>query len=504
MKKKIVFAGVACLLFKNPDCYDFIERNIMLPSASLLPSETAHKLALWTVRLRLPPYDHNRKPASLRTTVFGLTFDNPIGLAAGFDKDCEALKGLKRLGFGFIEVGSITPLPQDGNMSPRVFRLPEDQALINRYGFPSKGADAAAKEFQKSKAMINMQVQVHNSAALPVSPPMPGFHKKYSDNENETTYEFNSSDNSSTLTNLIMRFFLYFFEVNTCKVGINLGINKSTKNPTNDYCIGINKLGKFSDYIVINVSSPNTPGLRDLQCKEKLERMLSHISSRMTRQQKASRHRISLLLKISPDLNDDSLQEVLDVVMNSKYHVDGLIVSNTTVSRPEQLQSSCKNEIGGLSGVPLKDKSTEMIRKVYIKTNGVIPIIGVGGISTAEDAYEKIRAGATLVQLYTGLVYNGIGSIRRMKSRLCELLEKDGFRNVQLAVGADVPEIKNNILKDLHNVYQLPVISSDMLDSLMKSKLLDESFDDKTAIKLDEESTSKSDIQPSGNENSKK
>lgn len=447
-------AAATAYLLKNPDSYDFIEQNIFLPVSYLLPPEVAHKCALWSIRLRVPPRNDLIKPNMLRTTVFGVHFDNPIGLAAGFDKNCEAIKGLQRLGFGFIEGGSVTPLPQPGNDQPRVFRLFEDSAVINRYGFPSIGADAVAKNFQPTFNFISITVEEVPDEKLQrfFEAHQPQSVKPSTKNDDPNTSIYRIDFRGKFSQSLIQKFLM----PSTCKVGINLGINKTSNNPTNDYCVGVEKLGHYADYVVINVSSPNTPGLRDLQRKTELEKMLKHISRRVGKKNKASGGMSckALLLKISPDLNDDDLQDVVDVVMDPKYGVKGLIVSNTTISRPESLQSSIKGERGGLSGPPLKNLSTEMIKKVFRLTDGRVPIIGVGGVSSAEDVYEKIRAGASLVQLYTGLVYQGLGLVRRMKKGLCELLARDGFINVQMAVGADVPDVTNKTIHDIFKGFE--------------------------------------------------
>ena len=435
----------ACLggyYFKQPSGYDFVERNLILPVSNLLPPEVAHKCALWAVKLRIPPADTDYKPCILRTTVLGMTFDNPIGLAAGFDKDCDAVAGLKRLGFGFVEFGSVTPLPQEGNEGPRMFKLHEEKGLINRMGFPSKGLTYAADKLYRhyKPGLVSVEIQ---------QKPMGSAGSKKSDNVH--IFEL---DDSNPVSKFVSKMLLEILRPNTCKIGVNLGINKTSRNPTNDYCSGMEKLGKYSHYVVVNVSSPNTPGLRDLQRKTELEKMLKHISGRKRRIQRASKNGAckALLLKISPDLSDEHLAEVVDTVMDPKFGVNGLIVSNTTVSRPESLTAGCKNEKGGLSGAPLRHKSTEMIRKVYKLTNGSMPIVGVGGVSDAQDAYEKIKAGASLVQLYTGLVYGGLGTPRRMKRELVELLERDGYRNVQMAVGADVPGVQNRTMMDMHKL----------------------------------------------------
>lgn len=488
-KLKLLLGMVAGgYIIKNPECYDLIENNLILPLSHQLPPEFSHKCALWMIKLKIPPRNDLYKPNMLRTTVFGMHFDNPIGLAAGFDKDCEAVSGLQRLGFGFIEVGSVTPLPQAGNEQPRLFRLLEDKAIINRYGFPSKGADAAVGNLSPwSIPFVRVQVEqvpdydqfkqfVKDSKDF-ITPPPPLEQEEFTQGY-QKTFQIRSKFFQSLIESYLLP--------STCKVGINLGINKTTNNPTNDYCIGIEKLGEFSDYIVINVSSPNTPGLRDLQRKSQLEKMLRHISRRVKNKNKASQDTAcrAFLLKISPDLSDEYLKEVIEVVLNPSFGVGGIIVSNTTISRPDSLVNSNKNERGGLSGPPLKNLSTEMIKKVYRLTDGTIPIIGCGGVSSAEDAYEKIRAGASLIQLYTGLVYNGVGLVRRMKTDLCKLVGRDGFINIQMAVGADVPDVTNKTFQDIFKRFEqfhrsfIPLPPSPLLGSVLeppKSGFHDES-----------------------------
>lgn len=348
--------------------------NLFMPvSQRLLDAESAHKLAIWAAsrKLLFAPKISQHDEDILASKTLGMTFKNPIGLAAGFDKDAEAFDGLANLGFGFIEVGSVTPKPQPGNPQPRVFRLPEDQAVINRYGFNSKGH-------------LAVKTNVENRSSKIV-------------------------------------------------LGINLGKNKTSENATSDYVEGVRTLGPFADYLVINVSSPNTPGLRSLQGKKELEVLTSKVIEARNRELKDRRPPV--LLKIAPDLEEQDKIDIASVALKNK--VDGLIVSNTTISRPDSLKSSNKSESGGLSGGPVKEVSTLAIRDMYRLTKGQIPIVGVGGVSNGQDAYEKIRAGASLVQLYTSFIYQGPPVAYSVASELADILRNDGFNNVSEAVGID-------------------------------------------------------------------
>lgn len=297
---------------------------------------------------------------------------NPVGLAAGFDKNAEAIEGLHEIGFGFIEIGSVTPEPQPGNDKPRIFRLLEDAALINRYGFNSDGLDEVQQRLKTLR---------HNG--------------------------FNGV------------------------LGVNLGKNKTSTSPIEDYKKGIGSLGPYCDYLVINISSPNTPGLRAMQNKRELEDLLKAAVEERNKLLKP----VPLVLKISPDLNDSELKDIANVVQSKKTKVDALIVSNTTIARPDTLASPHNQEIGGLSGAPLKEMSTQVIAKMYKITKGQVPIIGAGGIASGQDAYDKILAGASSVQIYTSLVYNGPPIVNKIKSELSDLLKKDNFNSVQDAVG---------------------------------------------------------------------
>ncbi|XP_077444183.1 dihydroorotate dehydrogenase (quinone), mitochondrial isoform X4 [Stigmatopora argus] len=329
--------------------------------------------------LGLVPLNRYKDPESLGVNVLGLKFKNPIGIAAGFDKHGEAVDGLYKIGFGFVEVGTITPQPQEGNPKPRVFRLGADHAIINRYGFNSCGVLEAQHRLKAREAAQHEQTQAG------------------------------------------------------CPLGINLGKNKQSHDAQADYLEGMRVLGPLADYLVVNVSSPNTPGLRDLQGKAELRRLLHTVLKE--RDGTAGGHKTPILVKIAPDLSAQDKRDIADVV--TELGVDGLMVSNTTVSRPDILQDSHKCESGGLSGQPLKDMSTNTVREMYSLTKGKVTIVGIGGVASGKDAMDKIRAGASLVQLYTALAYQGPPVVNKIKRELEQLLKEQGFSSVSEAVGAD-------------------------------------------------------------------
>lgn len=313
----------------------------------------------------------------LKTKVFKVDFPNPVGLAAGFDKDARLLPVWKSLGFGFAEVGTVTPLPQPGNPTPRLFRLPKDGAVINRMGFNNEGAEAMRERLLK----------LLNQGKWPQFP-----------------------------------------------VGINFGKNKVTANEDaiNDYCKLIDAFMDLGDYFVINVSSPNTPGLRELQEKSKLGEIFKELQRRIYGRLKLDAR--PLLVKVAPDLELSQLDDVIELCLEHK--LAGIIATNTTLSRTG-IRTKIE-ETGGLSGKPLRDRSTEFIRHISRRSQGKLAIIGVGGIFSAEDAYEKIKAGASLVQVYTGFIYEGPGQPRAINRGLVKLLERDGVKNVSEAVGQDL------------------------------------------------------------------
>lgn len=335
-----------------------------------LDPETAHKLTLAALaRIPLPP----PRPDDPRLAVkaFGLAFPNPIGLAAGFDKDAEVADPMLRLGFGFVEIGTVTPLPQDGNPRPRVFRLPRDEAVINRLGFPSRGhAEAHAR-----------LLRWRGGAGI---------------------------------------------------VGVNLGANKTSRDRAADYVQGITAFADVASYFTINISSPNTPGLRDLQQAPALDDLLARVLQARDEAAEAFGRR-PVLLKIAPDLSLTELDAIVDV--SRKREIDGLIVSNTTVSRSGTLQDFRKSEPGGLSGRPLFDLSTRILAAAFMRVERQFPLVGVGGIDSAEAAIAKIEAGASLLQLYTALVYKGPSLVGEIERGLLRRLDQDSCASLEALVG---------------------------------------------------------------------
>jgi dihydroorotate dehydrogenase len=379
-------AGTA-MVYRN----DFKQLEFDLASASgplvrLFDVETSHKIGILAAKMGVFPKETRPDPACLRTTVWGREFPNPLGVAAGFDKDAEVIEPLLALGFGFVEVGSITPLPQPGNPKPRAFRLPEHGAVINRYGFNSEGADAARNRL----AAFRQKQAAAASGSFPAG-----------------------------------------------LLGVNLGKNKLSEDAAADYSTGVTKLAPFADYLVINISSPNTPGLRSLQGRKELETLVKSV--KQTRDGMKWAGPLGpppLLVKIAPDLTSDDMEDIAAVAL--AQGIDGLIVSNTTITRPGPIgEDPVGKETGGLSGKPLFQMATEVLRQMYTLTGGKLPIIGVGGVSSGEDAYAKIRAGASLVELYSAFAYEGPKLVPRVKRELAELLERDGFSSVAEAVGAD-------------------------------------------------------------------
>ncbi|XP_071973425.1 dihydroorotate dehydrogenase (quinone), mitochondrial isoform X2 [Engystomops pustulosus] len=357
----------------------FYAECLMPALQKVVSPEVAHTLSIKFAALGLIPQCVWQNSQHLETTVLGHKFRNPVGLAAGFDKHAEAVDGLFKMGFGFVEIGSVTPNPQDGNPKPRVFRLPQDIAIINRYGFNSHGIEVVRQRLLKRV------------------------------------------EKQKTLTSEGM------------PLGVNLGKNKTSEDAAADYTRGVRELGPLADYLVINVSSPNTPGLRALQGREQLHHLLAKVVN--ARNMLPMEHRPALLVKIAPDLSLSDKEDIASVVM--QLGIDGLIVSNTTISRPSTLKEPSSVETGGLSGAPLRDISTETIKEMYALTSGKITIIGVGGVSCGLDALLKIRAGASLIQLYTALTYQGPPVIGKVARELENLLIEQGFSNVSEAVGAD-------------------------------------------------------------------
>ena len=335
-----------------------------------LSPEVLHKLFLFSLKLRV--FKKQSKFSNLQTEVFGKYFENPVGLAAGFDKNAEAISGLFDLGFGFLELGTVTPMPQKGNDKPRVFKIPEYEAVIQRLGFNNKGIEdfiRNLKNFDKKKNQI---------------------------------------------------------------LGINIGKNKNSEDDFSDYEFLYSTVEGYADYITINISSPNTPGLRDLQKKENITKLISTLPPKTK----------ATFIKISPDLNDKELNDLCNIALESDK-VDGLILTNTTITRQNLHSKPVKNswkidEVGGLSGPPLRNLSNQIIHKVYKKTKGKIVLIGVGGVSSGKDAFEKISLGCNLVQLYTSLIYQGPNLIFDILNELSYLLKKNNLKNVYQLVGTNL------------------------------------------------------------------
>jgi dihydroorotate dehydrogenase len=366
-------------------------RSLLRPILFRLPAETAHELALHSLTLapkltkRLAGERYTRSPFG-KLRRFGLTFTNPVGLAAGFDKDGIALESLAALGFGFIEAGTVTYRPQSGNEKPRLFRLPMDQALINRAGFNNRGAKAFAKRVADAK---------------------PG-----------------------------------------CVLGVSIGKSRNAplEEAVEDYLKSFEIVYHVADYIAVNVSSPNTPRLRELQHASQLDELLSALQERNKKlADKLGRQPMPLLVKLSPDLSNEELQQIVGVI--EQNGIAGLIATNTTTQRtglktnPERIKAFGE---GGLSGAPLKRRSQNVVAKLHGLTGGEIPIIGVGGIFTAEDAWEMISAGASLIQIYTGFIYEGPSVVREINEGLRRIVSREGFVSLDEAVGCRAKELADD------------------------------------------------------------
>lgn len=331
----------------------------------------------------------------LRTQLFDKTLNNPIGLAAGFDKDGRIHPALFALGFGFVEIGTVTPRPQEGNPRPRLFRLKEDHAVINRMGFNNQGA------WKMAERLVANTLKIKSADA--------------------DIFELSED---------------YPANIASGMLGINIGKNKDTslEKATDDYVSALSTLHPFAEYFTLNISSPNTEDLRNLQEKEALRILLDSVCARRDELDRNHSRNTPLLVKLSPDLDGETLENSAHVIQ--EFSIQGVIATNTTVERPE-LKSKNRTETGGLSGKPLQKRSTAMIRTLFAELGADIPIIGVGGIFNGADAYEKIRAGAAAVQIYTALIYEGPGLVRKVKEELANLLESDGYKSVSEAVGAD-------------------------------------------------------------------
>ncbi len=338
--------------------------SVARPILHCLPAECAHRLTLAGLRSGLGPRISVKPNPALAVSVWGRQFTNPLGLAAGFDKNAQVMGQMLSIGFGFVEVGTITPRPQPGNPRPRMFRLSEDRAVINRLGFNNDGLERAAVRVASFRAV--------NRSAI---------------------------------------------------IGVNIGRNKSSTDAVADYRAAAQRLAPFADYLVVNVSSPNTPGLRDLQGAGQLAELVAEV--RAVRGPAAP----PVLAKIAPDLTDGQLADICALARAGG--MDGLIVCNTTTARPDTLQSRHRGETGGLSGAPLMAPATRLLAEAYGAIKGRVPLVGVGGVASAADAYAKVRAGASLVQLYSALVYEGPELVVSILDGLAERLRTDGFERLQ-------------------------------------------------------------------------
>lgn len=347
--------------------------KLALPFLHMMDAEKAHGLTMTGLKSGLVTRKAKEDDQSLALSLFGRVFPNPIGLAAGFDKNAEAMDAMLGYGFGFVEAGTVTPQSQMGNPKPRVFRDKPSKNVINRMGFPNDGADVFERNYQAFREHGKNQTGI---------------------------------------------------------VGINVGKNKDQDDALADYVALVHRFGKQSDYLTVNISSPNTPGLRDLQDPSELLPFLRQLVI-----VRNARCNTPLLVKFAPDLNADECKAIADCVMEAG--IDGLILTNTTLDRPEFLPEDFRVQAGGLSGVVLQEKSLDIIRQFYKYTNGELPIIGAGGVDSAESAYAKIKAGASLIQLYSALVYHGPNLPKKINKGLVKLLKTDGFENIGEAIGQE-------------------------------------------------------------------
>lgn len=349
--------------------------DLALPIVKRLNPETAHTLTIKGLKagIGLPKVNPSQWSTPVKLPMAGLRLPNPVGLAAGFDKNADVFRQMSRFGLGFVECGTVTPRPQAGNAKPRLFRLPEDGAVINRMGFNNLG-------------LLHFTRQLRQSGDCPVP------------------------------------------------VGANVGANKNTLDMIEDYQIGIREVFPHADYITINISSPNTPRLRGLQDKTSLEELLIRCGDTVTSLDGDK----PVFLKVAPDLDEGAIADIIAAVRGAGHWLTGLIISNTTISRPQTLQGRYRNESGGLSGAPLLTLSTAVLKRFAQDLFGDFDLIGSGGISSGADAYAKIRAGAHAVQLYTALSYHGAGLITTINEELAACLKADGFNSVAEAVGADL------------------------------------------------------------------
>ena len=344
---------------------------ILKPLIFGLEPEVAHNLAINSLKVNIIPksFFKVKDEEILETKLFNKKLNNPIGMAAGFDKNAEVYNSLFNLGFGFVEVGTVTPKKQYGNPKPRIFRLQKDKALINRLGFNNEGVEKISSRILR---------RVPNGT-----------------------------------------------------LGINIGPNKDTKNKVEDFLVCLSKVHGQADYITINISSPNTEGLRDLHEKNSLSELLNKLNDLKEKK----RIYKPLFVKISPDINDQEISQIIEIII--KYKIEGVIISNTSDNNRSALSDIQKNERGGLSGLPLKNISTELIKKFYKEVNGKVKIIGVGGVDTGRSVFEKIISGATAIQLYTSMIYRGPGIAKEIKKELVEILKKEKIKNITEAIGVN-------------------------------------------------------------------
>ncbi len=356
--------------------------QLLRPLLFRLAPETAHQFTLHAVKLagKFPPsywlLQQLYKTPDRPVQAFGLTFKNPIGLAAGYDKDGVAVRGLAALGFGHLEVGTVTPMPQSGNPPPRVFRLPEEEAVINRMGFPGSGSAYMARSLRGRQRRVGLFRSVLGTVSKNQQPNRPN-------------------------------------RPNRIVLGVNIGKNKSTPNEEAvlDYLALLQIFAPLADYLAINISSPNTVGLRQLQGRAALEGLLTQLDIQRRMEEKQLEKRIPLLVKLAPDLSDAELDDAVDVILST--HMDGIIATNTTLARAG-LTSSHRDETGGLSGSPLRVRSEAVLSHLVKQVDGTIPIVSVGGIMNPEDAKRRLDLGAALIQVYTGLVYQGPGLVKKI------------------------------------------------------------------------------------------
>ncbi len=352
--------------------FNHISRNML----QKLDPERAHAVTLWALERGL--YPRQRRPDDIRLAqkIWGIQFRNPIGIAAGFDKNGRVSRQLNKMGFGFVEVGTVTPQAQAGNQPPRIFRLPDDHAVINRLGFNNQGHDAVQ---QRLKALPKSGV-----------------------------------------------------------LGVNLGANKDSRNRTEDYVDGLGAFIEVADYFTVNISSPNTPGLRDLQMPEHLNALLSWLIAARGALMEAGQKWCPILIKLSPDIAEDELGSIIECLLAN--NIDGIIVSNTTLARTGIRNITLSREEGGLSGRPLFIRSTQLLAQIHLMTEGTIPLIGVGGIDSGDTALAKIQAGASLIQLYTGLIYKGPALIKAIKKRLLAHIKEKNYDGISEVVGEKVKD----------------------------------------------------------------